>query len=235
MPDIFKVIGTSLLSLAVLFLLCRLNGQRQISQMSLFDYINSITIGSIAAELATDLENWQRTLTAMAVYGVAIALIGYLTCKSLGLRKLLNGTPLLLFENGDLYKANLLRAKLDVNEFLTQCRVVGYHDLSQLAAVVLETNGQLSFLPKAEQRPATPQDLGLTPPPASLWADLILDGKILTKNLAAAGREERWLRQQLSRCGIGQISEVFLAMCDRAGNFQAYRKQEEPVKKDLFE
>ena len=58
MPDIFKVIGTSLLSLAVLFLLCRLNGQRQISQMSLFDYINSITIGSIAAELATDLENW---------------------------------------------------------------------------------------------------------------------------------------------------------------------------------
>ena len=171
----------------------------------------------------------------MAVYGVAIALIGYLTCKSLGLRKLLNGTPLLLFENGNLYKANLLRAKLDVNEFLTQCRVVGYHDLSQLAAVVLETNGQLSFLPKAEQRPATPQDLGLTPPPASLWADLILDGKILTKNLAAAGREERWLRQQLSRCGIGQISEVFLAMCDRAGNFQAYRKQEEPVKKDLFE
>ena len=163
MPDIFKVIGTSLLSLAVLFLLCRLNGQRQISQMSLFDYINSITIGSIAAELATDLENWQRTLTAMAVYGAAIALIGYLTCKSLGLRKLLNGTPLLLFENGNLYKANLLRAKLDVNEFLTQCRVVGYHDLSQLAAVVLETNGQLSFLPKAEQRPATPQDLGLTP------------------------------------------------------------------------
>ena len=81
MPDIFKVIGTSLLSLAVLFLLCRLNGQRQISQMSLFYYINSITIGSIAAELATDLENWQRTLTAMAVYGAAIALIGYLTCK----------------------------------------------------------------------------------------------------------------------------------------------------------
>lgn len=230
MPDVFKVIGTSLLSLVVLFFLCRLNGQRQISQMSLFDYINSITIGSIAAELATDLENWQRTLTAMVVYGAAIALIGYLTCKSLGLRKVLNGTPLLLFENG-----NLLRAKLDVNEFLTQCRVAGYHDLSQLAAVVLETNGQMSFLPRAEQRPATPQDLNLNPPPASLWADLILDGKILTKNLAAAGREERWLRQKLSRCGIGQISEVFLAMCDQAGNFQAYRKQEAPVKKDLFE
>ena len=76
MPDVFKVIGTSLLSLVVLFFLCRLNGQRQISQMSLFDYINSITIGSIAAELATDLENWQRTLTAMVVYGAAIALIG---------------------------------------------------------------------------------------------------------------------------------------------------------------
>ena len=235
MTDLFKVAGTSLLSLVVLFLLCRLNGQRQISQLSMFDYINSITIGSIAAELATDLERWPHALTAMLVYGLCTALIDYLTCKSLRLRKLVNGQPLLLYRQGKLYRANLLHAKLDINEFLTQCRVAGYHDLSQLAAVILETNGQLSFLPVAEQRPATPQDLGLRVAPASLVIDLILDGQLLTENLAAAGLEEHWLKEQLHRCGIGQVREAALATWDGAGNFHAYRATDRPVKKDLFE
>lgn len=235
MLELFKVAGTSLLSLLVLFLLCRLSGQRQISQLSMFDYINSITIGSIAAELATDLDRWLHALTAMLIYGLCTALIDHLTCKSLRLRKLINGQPLLLYRGGKLYRANLLHAKLDLNEFLTQCRVAGYHDLSQLAAVILETNGQLSFLPVAGQRPATPQDLGLKVEPSRLVTDLILDGQILTENLTAAGLEERWLREQLHRCGIGQIREAALATWDGAGSFQAYRAVDRAVKKDLFE
>ena len=80
MLELFKVAGTSLLSLLVLFLLCRLSGQRQISQLSMFDYINSITIGSIAAELATDLDRWPHALTAMLIYGLCTALIAHLSC-----------------------------------------------------------------------------------------------------------------------------------------------------------
>lgn len=235
LPDIGKVIITSLVSILVLFLLCKLIGQRQISQMSLFDYINGICIGSIAAEFATNLEEWYRPFTAMLIYGLAAALINLLTCKSLALRKLFNGKPLVLFEDGRLYKGNLYRAKLDINEFLTQCRVAGYFDLSQLGAVVLETNGQLSFLPLSTERPLTPADMQLKPQDETLQINLILDGKILQENLKASGRSEEWLREQLHGQGIGQVREVFLASCDKQGSFTAYRMLEEPVTREIFE
>ena len=230
-----RIVLTSLLSIAVLFGLCKLIGQRQISQMSMFDYINSITIGSIAAELATDLEKWWEPLTATIVYGLAAIAIDFITCKSLKLRKFFNGKPIVLYQQGKLYKGTLKKAKLDINENLTQCRVAGYFDLSQLEAAVLETNGQLSFMPLATDRPVTPKDLSLSIEPESLTTSLIIDGNILWENLKQSGYNEQWLRQQLHLQGIGQVSDVFFATCDKQGNFSAYRMLEKPVQHELFE
>ena len=129
------ILFTSLFSIIVLFLLAKLMGNRQVSQMSMFDYVNGITIGSIAAEFATSLEDdYWMPLTAMVVYGVTAALISYITCKSMAARKFINGKPVVLYENGKLYEKNLAAAKLDINEFLTQCRTAGYFDLADLFA-----------------------------------------------------------------------------------------------------
>ncbi|MEG1873675.1 MAG: DUF421 domain-containing protein, partial [Ruthenibacterium sp.] len=178
--DILHIAVTSLVSLAVLFLLTKLIGNRQMSQMSMFDYINGITIGSIAAEFATSLEDdYRKPLTAMLVYGLVVAGVAVLTCKSISLRRFVNGKPLILYESGTLYEKNLMRARLDINEFLTQCRVGGYFDLRDLQSAILETNGQISFLPTAKKRPVTPDDLQLTPSPAAPTIALILDGKLL--------------------------------------------------------
>ena len=233
--DILKVVLASLFSIVILFLLCKWIGKRQIGQLSMFDYINSITIGSIAAELATNLEEWEKPLTAMLVYGAATVFINILTCKSLALRKFFNGKPIVLYEHGTLYKANLMRAKLDINEFLTQCRVAGYFDLTQLEAAVLETNGQISFLPLSQERPVTPADLQLKPQQEQLAISLILDGKILPDNLRDSGRDEAWLQKQLHSQDIGQISDVFLAYCDMSGAFHAFRMEEKPMRHDIFE
>lgn len=220
---VVKIIITSLVSIILLFLLCRIIGQRQISQMSMFDYINSISIGSIAAEMATDLETWYQPLTAMIVYGLVTAAINIVTCKSVSLRKIFNGRPLILYQNGKLYKDNLYRAKLDLNEFLTRCRSAGYFDLAHLDSVVLETNGQLSFLPLDQYRPLTPSDIQISPKASGLRINLIMDGKVLKENLVSVGQNEEWLKKQLHSLGIGQISDVFLAYCDHEGNFMAYR------------
>lgn len=99
------ILFTSLFSIIVLFLLAKLMGNRQVSQMSMFDYVNGITIGSIAAEFATSLEDdYWMPLTAMVVYGVTAALISYITCKSMAARKFINGKPVVLYENGKLYE-----------------------------------------------------------------------------------------------------------------------------------
>lgn len=131
--DIVKIIFTSIGSLAAMFCITRLIGNRQMSQMSMFDYVNGITIGSIAAEFATSLEqDFWLPLTAMAVYGLAAVAIAWGTCKSMALRRFFNGRPTVLFEHGKLYEQNLAAARMDINEFLTQCRAAGYFDLTQL-------------------------------------------------------------------------------------------------------
>lgn len=233
--EILHVIITSLVSIAVLLIICKVIGQRQISQMSMFDYVNSITIGSIAAELAIQPDDWLKPLVAMIVYGAIAVLISVVTCKSMWLRKLINGKPIVLFEKNTLYKANLMKSRLDINEFLTQCRMAGFFDLSKLEAAVLETNGQISFLPLAQERPVTPTDLSLTPPPESLAANLIIDGKLIEKNLKFSGKDITWLKKQLHQQGIGQMSEVFLATCDKQDNFTAYRIVDKPMTHEIFE
>jgi uncharacterized membrane protein YcaP (DUF421 family) len=235
MRDIAKVLIQSLLSITVLFALSRLTGRRSIHQLTTFDYINSITIGNMAAELATDLENWTEPLTAMLVFALLTAGVNWATCKSLRFRRILNGRPLLLYENDRILKDNLLHAKMDINEFLTQCRLAGYFDLGQIETAILETNGQVSFLPKSDQRPVTPQDLSLAPEKETLYISLILDGHVLPENLCAAGKDLRWLREQLHAAGIGQISEVFYACCDEGGRFRACREPGSRSDRSLFE
>ena len=205
---------SSLLSIAVLFLLAKLMGTKQVSQMTMFDYVVGITIGSIAAELATELEEPLRPLTALIVYGVTAFVISILTNKFLKVRSIVTGKPLVLLENGVIYRENLKKARLDLNEFLTYCRIGGWFDLNQLQSAVLEHNGVVSFLPKETDRPATPTDLNLNPKQAKVQMPFVMDGKLLEDNIRQAGKEEAWVRRSLLRQGYKDESDVLLALWD---------------------
>ena len=135
LPQIGLTVLTALLSVAVMFLLTKLMGTKQVSQMTMFDYITGITVGSIAAELATELEEPVKPLTAMVVYGLVAVLISIATCKSIKLRSWITGKPLVLLENGVIYRRNLKKAKLDLSEFLTYCRIGGWFDLDRKSVV----------------------------------------------------------------------------------------------------
>lgn len=148
-----QIILTSLLSIVILFVLAKLMGHKQIGQLDLFDYITGITIGSIAAELATELENPVQPLTAMIVYGLVSFLLRLLTNKFPRTRKFVNGTPTILLHEGKLYRKNMKKAKLDLSEFLLLCRQAGYFDLSAIQTAVFEYNGKLTILPVSGQRP----------------------------------------------------------------------------------
>ncbi len=227
MADVFveirQVVLTSLLSLVVMFVFTRIGGKRQIAQMSPFDYLNAVTVGSIGAELATDLEQWWRPLSALIIYILATWLVHYTACKSNAMRSFWSGRSLILMDGGVISKTALQRAAIDVNEFLGQARIAGYFDPNEIETAILETSGQISFLPKSLNRPLTPEDMQLHPDVAGIWYDLIIDGQLMQDNLKAAGRDERWLDAQLHTQGIGQRSEVFYAACDKADGFFACR------------
>ena len=205
---------SSLLSIAVLFLLAKLMGTKQVSQMTMFDYVVGITIGSIAAELATELEEPLRPLTALIVYGVTAFVISILTNKFLKVRSIVTGKPLVLLENGAIYRENLKKARLDLNEFLTYCRIGGWFDLNQLQSAVLEHNGVVSFLPKEADRPATPADLNLNPKQSQVQMPFVMDGRLLEENIRQAGKEDAWVRRTLLQQGYRDEEDVLLAVWD---------------------
>ena len=202
---ILKIIALSTGSIVVLFILTKIMGQREMSQLSIFDYIISITIGSIAAEMATSLEdNFVEPLVAMIVYAVVTLIIGVLNTR-------FSGRTLILYDNGTLFKENFKKSKIDLNEFLVQCRTSGYFNLSDIKTALLEENGKISFLPMSEKRPANPSDFNIHPADENIITNIILDGKIMEKNLSDLGRDKLWLMEALQKQGITKIDNIFLA------------------------
>lgn len=151
--DLLKIVFLSLGSIIVLFILTKLMGNREMSQLSMFDYVVSITIGSIAAEMSTSLENnFLEPVIAMVVYGIVATAISYFTCKSIKIRRIVSGRGKILYDNGKLYRKNLIKSKLDLNEFLMQCRINGYFNLTNIQTAILEPNGRISFLPVSRKK-----------------------------------------------------------------------------------
>ena len=120
--ELLQVAITSVVSFLVLFFLAKIMGHRQIAQLSVFDYINGITIGSIAAELATELEKPLRPLLAMVIYALLTVVLEALALKYQRLRKFISGTPSIILDNGKLYRETMKKARLDPTESLIQCR-----------------------------------------------------------------------------------------------------------------
>ena len=212
--EMINVLLTSLLSVGALFVIAKIMGHKQISQLDFFDYISGITIGSIAAELATELEKPLKPLIAVAVYGAVAILLSKITSLFPKTRKYINGTPTILMNNGKLYRENMKKAKLDLSEFMVMCRQQGYFNLSDIQTAVFEFNGKLSILPVSKKRPANPEDLNLSPSPEYFQTEVVMDGRVLDENLKRISLDDKWLQKQLTAQGYKKPQEVFLAVCD---------------------
>ena len=210
--DHIKLIFTAILSVAALFIVTKLMGHKQVAQLDFFDYVSGITIGSIGAELATELEAPHKPLVALCVWGAASLLLNFLAHKIPGTRKYINGTPTILMNGGKLYRKNLKKAKLDLSELMLLCREQGYFDLDEIQLAVFEHNGRLSILPRAASRPATPQDLGITAPETHVGVEVIMDGRVMGENLTRMALNENWLMAQLELQGYRKAAEILLGI-----------------------
>lgn len=223
--EFIKVVLTSLLSVVTLFIIAKVLGHKQMSQLDFFDYITGITIGSIAAELATELESPWKPLIAMVIYGSVAVLLTFITSKLPRMRKFINGTPTIVFSNGKLYRKNMKKAKLDLSEFMVMCRQEGYFDLSDIAVAVFEYNGRLTVLPKATKRPVNPNDINIVPPPDTLTTEVIMDGRVLHENLKRKGLDLNWLQKELAVQGYKTQKEIFLGVCDQNNELTVYKNE----------
>ena len=221
--EVFTVILASLFSAAVLFIIAKIIGHKQVAQLEFFDYITGITIGSIAAELATTLDKpWWKPTVSMIVFGVITVILSVLTRKLPRSRKFINGTPTIVLNDGKLYRKNMKKAKLELSEFLLLCRQEGYFNLDDIQTAVYEYNGKLSILPVSTKRPLNPEDMKLSPPPEHIGTEVIMDGRILGGNLRRRNLSEAWLQKELKAQGYQSAKQIFLGVCGKDDRLTLY-------------
>lgn len=220
-----KIILTSVLSAVTLFIIAKITGHKQMSQLDFFDYISGITIGSIAAELATELEKPWQPFVAMLVYGAIAVILNVLMNKIPRTRKFINGTPTIIMNNGKLYRKNMKKAKLDLSEFMVMCRQEGFFNLNDIQTAIFEYNGRLTILPLSTKRPANPLDMNIIPEPEPISTEVIMDGAILTENLNRLGLDKNWLKNELKVQGIKSEKQVFLALCDNNNQLTVFKTE----------
>lgn len=222
--DMLKVLILSVASFAVLFVLTKLMGYRQISEMSFFDYVVGITIGSVAAEMATNIDTqWWRGVIAMAVYALFEILLPWISRKSVRARSFISGKPVVLIKNGQIDKNALKKAHLDINDLLSSARGQGYFSLSDIDGAIMETSGKVSFLPTPQMRQLNPKDFNFSPMHTGLCTNLVLDGKIMYSNLKETGIDERKLNKILADRQV-RLKDVLLLTVNEAGQTEIYEK-----------
>ena len=206
------VLVRGIIGFFTLLILTRVLGKQQISQLTLFDYVIGITIGSTASSLTTDLTSraWPHWVGLFTWTSLCL-ILQLITLKSKTAEKYLDGEPTIIITNGKILEKSMKKFRYTIGDLLEQLRDKGIFDLEEVAYAVLEKDGQLSILKKPECNPVTPKDLKLKTSAASIDVEIIYDGSVLQENLISVNRNERWLMTKLKKQGVNDANEVFLA------------------------
>lgn len=212
-------------SFITLFLVTKLIGKKQISELSLFDYVIGISIGNFSAEMIINTElNPINGILAIILFGLFAYIISVATMKSIKIRRFFAGTPTMIIQNGKLISENMSKVKLDINDLLEQLRIKGYFDISEIEYAVMEANGILSILQKEPFQPITKEDMKLKSNKSSLIANIIIDGKVMENNLRILNKSKEWLDKQIKIQGYNDISKILLATLNNQQKITIYEK-----------
>jgi len=233
--ELIVVLVRGFVSLVCLFLITKLLGKKQVSQLSLFDYVIGISIGNFAAEIIINLDNnFIYGLVAVVEFGLIAYLISIATMKSIVLRRFFMGTPTVLIDKGNILEKGLKKVHFDINDLLEECRCNGYFDLNEIEYAIMECNGQLSIMSKSGYKPVTINDMDLKQSVQGLCANVIIDGKVMVNNLKNMNKDIEWLQQQLKVKGY-LISDILLATLDVNEKLSIYEKNLDKKTKNVLE
>lgn len=201
------------ITFSVLLLLTRLLGKEQVSQLTMFNYITGITIGSIAGELAAQRETpFVDGLISLVMWTVLTLVVSWVTLKSMRAKTLLDDEPSVVIRNGKILQRELKSSRLPVEDLRMLLRLQGIFSVSEVEHAILETNGELSVYKKSANQPATKKDVkaSLTPP-YYIPTQIITDGIVIQRNLKELGLTEEWLLKELKKAGYRDPAQIFYA------------------------
>ncbi len=225
---IYWVLINSVVSFLFLFIISKILGKKQIAQLEFIDYAVGISLGSIAAEMAINSEiPFYYFLIAMAIFMLLALLVDIVGRKCTFFKRLMKGKPITIVYEGKINYEQLKKSKIDVNDLLAMLREKGFFDIADVAYAVFETSGELSVLPKGNQRPVVAEDLGADKiKKAELSNVLVVDGDISYSGLSEAQKGEEWLLKRLNVTKRDELKNILLVTYDSENDELNVHKKE---------
>ena len=216
----------TILLYGVLIMVIRLMGKRQIGQMEPSEFVVTMLVANLASIPMQDsaIPLFSGLVPILTVLGVELVLSA-LSLRSIPLRKLLCGKPVILIENGNILQENLRKTRITLDELTGHLREKDVLDPRAVQYAILETNGNLSVFPYPKERPATCKEAGIQAGKQYLPMTIVSDGKLLTENLEKAGKNTTWLRKILRNEDV-ELQDVWLLTVDKGNNIIFYKKEQ---------
>ena len=191
-------------------ILARIMGRKLISQMTFFDFIVGVTMGTLTANVMVDMSNpASSSVTALIILSALSIGIGFLNIKSFKLRKMIDSEPVTLVKNGTIIEENMKNTRLTINELMMKMREKNAFSLADVEFAIMETDGMLSVLNKEDKKPVTPSQMNIKAESEGLMKDVIIDGNLIEENLKAAGVDKNWIKGELQKQNVNNFSDVF--------------------------
>lgn len=217
MPDWIFIISRSLIFLGLLFITTKVLGKKQISELSFFEYVAGITIGSIAGEVVTGLEaNVWHGMLAVLIFFLVTFLVDFVSLKSKAFRDFAEGKGTVVIKDGKVLENNLKKEKYSIDELSALLREKDIFRIADVEFAVLEPRGNLSTLLKTENRPLTPKDLQMKMAKEKEPQTVIMDGNIIDESLRCSGKGRGWLYTELEKLDV-TLDNVFIGQVDSYG------------------
>jgi Predicted membrane protein len=216
--EIVETIFRTSVAYIVLLLLSRIIGRKLISQVTFFDFVVGLTFGSLAVHISLDQDSsWVLGIVSSITITILVLLTDFMSLKSALFHKIEEGEPIVLIQQGKLLNTNLRKTNMCITDLLKLLREKDVFNICDVDYAIIENDGKLSILLKAEKLTVTKNDMKITPSPNTLPLDLVMNGKLIKNNLATSGYDKRWLMEQINNAGIPQIEHVFYAGLDTTG------------------
>lgn len=211
----------------VILVVTRLLEKEQLGQLTFYEYITGITIGSLAADMAIySMVSPLLIMMSLLVFSALTWLSGWISLKSRVARKLLEGEPTIVMQNGKIMEENMSRIRYNVDDLLVQLRNKDVFNPADVEFAILEPHGQLSVLLKSSKKPVTREDMQVPTQYEGICSELIMDGEIIYQNLQQNSLDEAWLINELKKQGINSPENIMLASLDTSGNLFVDRKHD---------
>jgi uncharacterized membrane protein YcaP (DUF421 family) len=221
-----EMLGRTIISFCTLFLLCRILGKKQLSQMTYFNYVTGISIGSITANVifSTDT-SFLISLIVLIVWCSLTVTLSLVSMKNEDTRKLLDGEPTIIIKNGVLLKQAMRKSRLNLIELTSLMREEKVFSVTDIEYAILETNGKLTVLKKSQKQNATKEDVKVPLPAlAYLPSQIIVDGNVISENLTEFKLDEAWLFSQLHLYNVNSVKDIFYAELQTDGTLYIVKK-----------